>query len=69
MYFGFIVLYFMTLFGTDDNEQKDEAQIQKEVETHEKRIRKEIERQDILRRKVSNFSWKNGFAEFLCWIL
>lgn len=59
----------MTLFGTDDNGQKDEVQIQKEVEAHEKRIRKEIERQDILMRKVSNFSWKIVFAEFLCWIL
>lgn len=32
--------------------QSDEVRIAKEVEAHEKRIRKEIEKQDILRRKV-----------------
>lgn len=32
--------------------QSEEARISREVEAHEKRIRKELERQDMLRRKV-----------------
>jgi hypothetical protein len=32
--------------------QSEEARIAREVEAHEKRIRKELEKQDILRRKV-----------------
>lgn len=32
--------------------QSEEARIMREVEAHEKRIRKELEKQDILRRKV-----------------
>lgn len=34
-------------------QHNEEAKIAKEVEAHEKRIRKELEKQDILRRKVS----------------
>jgi hypothetical protein len=33
--------------------QNEEARIAREVELYEKRIRREIERQDIARRKVS----------------
>ncbi|RWW40401.1 hypothetical protein BHE74_00054190 [Ensete ventricosum] len=40
-----VVMYFCHM-------QSDEARIDKEVEAHEKRIRKEIEKQDILRLKV-----------------
>lgn len=32
--------------------QNEEARIAKEVEAHEKRIRKELEKQDMMRRKV-----------------
>lgn len=32
--------------------QSEEARIAREVEAHEKRIRKELEKQDMLRRKV-----------------
>lgn len=32
--------------------QSEEARIAREVEAHEKRIRKELEKQDLLRRKV-----------------
>lgn len=32
--------------------QIDEARIEREVQANEKRIRKELEKQDILRRKV-----------------
>lgn len=32
--------------------QSEEARIAKEVEAHEKRIRKELEKQDMMRRKV-----------------
>lgn len=32
--------------------QGEEARIAKEVEAHEKRIRRELEKQDVLRRKV-----------------
>lgn len=32
--------------------QSEEARIAREVEAHEKRIRKELEKEDILRRKV-----------------
>lgn len=35
--------------------QSEEARIAREVEAHEKRIRKELEKQDILRRKVQSF--------------
>jgi hypothetical protein len=41
-------------------QHNEEAKIAKEVEAHERRIRKELEKQDILRRKVP--------ARFNCWI-
>jgi hypothetical protein len=37
-------------------QHNEEAKIAKEVEAHERRIRKELEKQDILRRKVSALS-------------
>lgn len=44
-------------------QQSEEARIAREVEAHEKRIRKELEKQDILRRKV--FSLVNYKFSFL----
>ena len=43
--------------------QSEEARIAKEVEAHEKRIRKELEKQDILRRKVFHLIIHNLFYE------
>lgn len=36
--------------------QTDEARIGREVQAHEKKIRKELEKQDLLRRKVGHCS-------------
>jgi hypothetical protein len=41
--------------------QSEEARIAREVEAHEKRIRKELEKQDILNRKV----WVLPYKPFL----
>lgn len=45
--------------------QSDEARIEREFQAHEKRIRKELEKQDLLRRKVSNFYIFNLACKFI----
>lgn len=45
--------------------QSDEARIEREFQAHEKRIRKELEKQDLLRRKVSNFYNFNLACNFI----
>jgi hypothetical protein len=48
--------------------QSEEARIAREVEAHEKRIRKELEKQDILRRKV-RVSYKSFLFQICNFIL
>lgn len=44
----------------------EEAKIAKEVEAHEKRIRKELEKQDLLNRKVL-LSYSKGMRVHISW--
>lgn len=50
--------------------QSEEARIAREVEAHEKRIRKELEKQDLLRRKVllSEFMFSIFMFSFSIWL-
>lgn len=44
--------------------QHEELKIAKEVEAHEKKIRRELEKQDMLKRKVPTFLILNSFKIF-----